>query len=141
MSDLSDCVESVISTGKIDHNLINSVFGGRNLGMDAFCDALAEKGLSLEYNAWRHRREWYILAKHAGAAFSACLTYRPRAWDVGLCRGHPIEDGVELVAGDLVRYEYLTNWSGGCRKKEIARQKCPARGVTDEFRTDYREVL
>ena len=137
-----DCVEKVISTGKIDSALINSVFGGRNLGMDAFRAHLSNQGLSLEYDAWRHHLEWYIAAKDAASAFAAGITYRPRTFGLGQNRIHPREDGVEYMAGELIRYEYQTNWSGGCRKRIVARKHI-AREFhgADAFCTDYREVL
>lgn len=139
MADLQKCVEAVMTSGQIDSVLINAEFGGRNLGMDAFQAALKEEGLSLGYDSWRHRREWYISAGSAGSAFRWGLTYRPYVWDVGYNRGRPREDGVEKIGSELVRYEYILGWSVPCRKRAIARKSAPGYDI-GEFHTEYKEV-
>ncbi len=105
--DITACVALIISTGKVPSERIASEFGGYNMGMDAFRAALKEAGLSLEYNAWRHGREWFVAANNARAAFAAGILYVPRVYGKGSRALCPSEEGCEQRGKMLQLVEYM----------------------------------
>ena len=103
----SNFAKIITSTGKVPSERIAAEFGGYNMGMDAFRAALKEAGLSLEYNAWRHGREWFIAAKNARAAFAAGIPYTPRVYGIGSRALCPSEEGCEQRGKMLQLVEYM----------------------------------
>lgn len=142
-----------MASGKIDHSIISAEFGGRNLGMDEFQQALESEGLELCHDL---TGVWYIYARSPGAGFKHGLCYRPRVWGVGNHATDPRERGVEMFAphrevmdgveisnegAQLVLFEYLMNQrTTHVHKRAVARRPAPEWEQADEFTTSYRWV-
>lgn len=153
MKNLDRCVGAIMASGKIDHAIISSEFGGRNMGMDEFQAALDAEGLELCHDP---TGVWYIYARRPGAAFKHGFCYRPKVWGVGVHACDPRERGVELFAphrevmdgievsnegAEIILFEYLmTSGRAHARKRAIARRPAPEWAQADEFSTSYRWV-
>jgi hypothetical protein len=149
MKTLEMCIESVMLTGKINSELIESEFSGPNRGMDLFQAAMAAEGLAIRYYG-----EWVVTAADAVSAFKAGLVYRPRVWGIGINATHPREDGVELITrakvldgievedqgSELVLFHYRTSPTGRVHKQAVARTPAPKWEQASKFSTQYNWV-
>jgi len=154
MQNLKRCVEDVMSSGEVHHDIIMSEFGGNNMGMDAFQEALRKEGLSLECDQWGKTR-WFIAANNAYSAFKYGLLYCPRTWGIGVHACDPRECGVELFApnriildgvetqnekAEIILFEYkMSQGTSSVHKRALARKPVPNFEI-GSFWTEYHWV-